>query len=226
MKVNFALAALILTLAFFGFSDADLRFQELFYTPQTGSWFWDKQEPIARLLFYTGPKVALILFGVCCTASLVFSNRLEWAAVRRRGLIVILLSLIIVPTVVGLLKSVTNVACPSKIEHFGGDIPHIRIFESYAPSAKPEKTQRCFPAGHASGGYALFAIVFLCRSVRSKRYAASFAVVVGTTMGVYKMVIGDHFLSHILVTLEISIIIVWLTSYFAFRHLPDRMDHF
>jgi len=222
--IKVAFAVLILTLGVFGFSDVDLELQGMFYDSQTGSWLWDKQEPIARLFFYNGPKVALILFGICCMAALVFSGRLEWAAHRRSGLVIVLLSLAIVPSVIGLLKSATNVACPSKIEQFGGDIPHVRIFEPYLPSTKPEKVQRCFPAGHASGGYALFAIVFLCRSVTTRRNAAAFAMAVGTTMGGYKMVIGDHFLSHTLVSLELSILIVWLTSFLVFLRLPDRMD--
>lgn len=219
-----AAAALAVTLAVFGMSDADVTIQNFFYDPLTSGWLLDKKEPIARLIFYTGPKVLIILFGVCCLVSLIFSRFLFWASQRRRALIVILLSLITLPSLVGALKYLTNVACPTNLTEYGGSIPHVRLFDSYPQGYEPEEAQRCFPAGHASGGYALLSLVVLFSSRRAKIVAASGAFLAGTMIALYKMAVGDHSLSHSLVTLELGIILVSLITLATFQVIPRRID--
>lgn len=66
---------------------------------------------------------------------------------------------------------------------------------------------RCYHAGHASGGFALISLVFLFKSKRNKVIAAVSALAIGWSMGLYKMLIGDHFLSHTIVTM----LLAWLT---------------
>ena len=80
-------------------------------------------------------------------------------------------------------------------------MPYIRLFESYAENQRPAEKQQCFPAGHASGGFALMALYFLFKSKRNRRYGLVSGIVTGWIMGSYKMFIGDHFLSHTLVTM-------------------------
>lgn len=221
---RWAVVALVLTLIVFGLSDVDMAIQNVFYDTAVSGWLIDKYEPISRMLFYTGPKAIIILFGVCCFLVLVFSKWLPWAARRRRALLVVVLSLIVLPSVVGGLKALTNVACPRNLEAFGGTIPHVRLFESYPPDERPEKAQRCFPAGHASGGFALLSLVFLFRTRRAKVLAAGGAFAVGTTLAIYKMAIGDHFLSHTLVTLELGVILVSTIAVATYRFVPRRID--
>jgi membrane-associated PAP2 superfamily phosphatase len=64
----------------------------------------------------------------------------------------------------------------------------------------------CWPAGHASGGFALLSLFFLFKSRRNKIFALIFGLSVGWMMGLYKMLIGDHFLSHTIITM----ILAWL----------------
>lgn len=52
---------------------------------------------------------------------------------------------------------------------------------------------KCFPAAHASSGFALFAFAF-APSLRRRRGAIIIVVMaLGWAMGCYKMIIGDHF---------------------------------
>ncbi|MEK9660265.1 MAG: phosphatase PAP2 family protein, partial [Alphaproteobacteria bacterium] len=118
----------------------------------------------------------------------------------------------------------TNVACPANLSLFGGTIDHVRLFEPYPAGARPQSIQRCFPAGHASGGFALLAMAALFRSSRSRLCAAAGALALGGAMAGYKMAIGDHFLSHTLVTLEIAIILTGLIHASVFRFVPPRID--
>lgn len=216
-----AVAGLVLTLGLFEFSAADMSVQALFFDPRTGGWLIEKQEPIARLIFYDGPKVLLILFAVFCLLALLLSSRFSWAARRRQGLVLVVLSLILVPAVISGLKTLTNVACPSNLKDFGGKVAHVRLFEPYPQNERPPNTQRCFPCGHASGGYALFALIALAETRRGRIAAGAVAFAAGSVTGVYKMLIGDHFLSHVLVTLGIAVLLVSALWYLVQRFVPE-----
>lgn len=205
-----ACAALLLTLGIFGFTDLDLAVQDRLFDAPTASWLWDKQEPIARLFFYTGPKLALIFLAAVCLLMLLASNHWEFARKRRQGLAVLLISLIIIPATAGFLKTATNVACPARSDRYGGNVPTVSLFERYPTDTRPADRQRCFPAGHASGGFALFALVFLFEGRAARKGAVGLALAVGGAMAAYKMAIGDHFLSHTLVTMELAALIVAL----------------
>lgn len=211
--------ALLLTLALFGITDLDLIVQDRLYDAATESWLWDKTEPVARLLIYTGPKFALVLLAAACLLALMASWHWKWAQARRRGLAVLLISLIIVPAAIGALKTATNVACPARSDRYGGDVPTISLFARYPADGRPADRQRCFPAGHASGGFALFALVYLFSSRTARLRAVALALAVGTAMAAYKMAIGDHFLSHTLVTMELAALMVALIGMAV-----DRME--
>lgn len=205
-----ASAALVLTLGIFGFTDLDLAVQDRLFDTMTASWLWDKQEPIARLFFYTGPKLALVFLAAVCLLILLALGHWDFARKRRQGLAVLLISLIIIPTTTGFLKTATNVACPARSDRYGGNVPTVSLFERYPVESRPADRQRCFPAGHASGGFALFALVFLFEGRAARKGAVALALTVGGAMAAYKMAIGDHFLSHTLVTLELAAILVAL----------------
>ncbi|MCW9026251.1 MAG: phosphatase PAP2 family protein, partial [Thiovulaceae bacterium] len=128
------------------------------------------------------------------------------------GLFVVLLSAIFIPVIIGGLKAVTNTPCPKNIEHFNGDYPDIKVFDTYPKTFKQDCKIRCWPAGHASGGFALLSLFFLFKRSKNKNRSLVFALFVGWSMGTYKMLIGDHFFSHTLITMLIAWIIILLIN--------------
>ena len=133
-----------------------------------------------------------------------------------------LLSLIIIPLCIGSLKAVTNTPCPKNIEFFGGNYPNIQLFDSYPQDFIQESNIKCWPAGHASGGFALMSLFFLFKKRKNKIAALLGAIVIGWSMGTYKMLIGDHFLSHTIVTMIISwLIIVILVKIVNYKALSE-----
>jgi len=74
---------------------------------------------------------------------------------------------------------------------------------------------KCWPAGHASGGFALLSLFFLFKSRKNKKIAIITALSVGWAMGLYKMVIGDHFLSHTIITMMLAWLIVLIIAKFV-----------
>ena len=96
--------------------------------------------------------------------------------------------------------------CPKNEIHYEGVYPSTKVWEHYPKEFKQPSSIRCFPAGHASGGFALLSLFFLFKTKRNKILAIVGALTVGWSMGLYKMLIGDHFLSHTIITM----ILAWL----------------
>ncbi|KAB7885411.1 phosphatase PAP2 family protein, partial [Poseidonibacter ostreae] len=86
--------------------------------------------------------------------------------------------------------------------------PDVKLFDSYPTEFVQNKKIKCWPAGHASGGFALLSLFFLFKKRINQIYALIFALSVGWSMGTYKMLIGDHFLSHTIITMLIAWLLV------------------
>jgi membrane-associated PAP2 superfamily phosphatase len=209
---NILLTALLLlgAILFFGLSGADIAIQSLFYNPQTHQWLVDSNNEVLKFVFYDGIKRLLIIIGVVVLVGLIIGWKRPSLQPYRRGLIILLASSIVVPLIVGSLKAVTNMPCPKNVEIFGGTYPHTCVWESYGKRECPKEKQKCWPAGHASGGFALMALVFLFQRRRAKVLAMSSAVMIGWSMGTYKMLIGDHFFSHSVITMVLAWLLILL----------------
>ena len=78
------------------------------------------------------------------------------------------LSAILVPVIVGGLKKTTNMPCPKNEIHYGGKIIKTKVWEQYPIDYKNSSKIACWPAGHASGGFALLSLFFLFKSKKNK----------------------------------------------------------
>lgn len=197
----------------FAFTNFDIFIQEFFYNENTHQWFLDKNEPVLKFIFYDGIKKLLILFAIGILFILIFFRKNKTLLEYKKGLIIILLSSIIVPLTVGSLKAVTNMPCPKNTQHFNGKYPDVNLFECYPDEFKeknPDCKIKCWPAGHASGGFALLSLFFLFKSRRNQKRAVIIALSIGFGMGIYKMLIGDHFFSHTVITMLIAWLIILL----------------
>ena len=203
-----SLLALVLCVLFFEVSNLDMAIQHHFFDPQTHHWLLDRNEPILKFILYDGMKVLLVLFALAVFVALVFFRKTKLVRNYRKGLLIVLLTAILVPSVVGELKTITNMPCPRDLSSFNGNYPHIKLFEHYPKEFHQPERMRCYPAGHASGGFALLSLFYLFKTARKRRYALLLGMGVGWSTGIYKMLIGDHFLSHTLVTM----ILAWLIA--------------
>lgn len=196
-----SLCLLLLILVLFEMTGADMLVQQQLYNDATQQWLWAKQEPVAKLILYDGANYALYGLAAIILFALVFLRKRRLVREYRAGLVVVLLSLILVPGTVALLKSATNVPCPRNLERFGAEAPYVKLFDHFPDTFDRNRRYRCFPAAHASGGFALLAFFFLFKTASGRRWALCLGGAAGGVMGGYKMAIGDHFLSHTLVSL-------------------------
>jgi len=202
------------------FTPVDFWLQDLLYDPGAGRWLVDGNEPIGRALFYNGPKAALIVIAVALLALLAGPAR--WRAalsargwrVDRRRLSVGLLTAGAVPAIVGWLKNHSGVYCPSELVRYGGHADFARPFSHLFSGGT---AGHCWPAGHASGGFALLALTLLAGGDRQRRAVVGFALAFGGVMALYQMAKGAHFLSHTLVTLALAILFTRAAGWFLAR---------
>lgn len=213
-----AVALLGATLAFFELTSADIAVQDRLYDFAAHRWLIDAHAPLPRGVFYTGPKAALIALGSALLVIVLTPERWRWRArfaePARRHLWVALLTLGGVPAAIGQVKAVTNVFSPSDIRRYGGDVRYVRVIESFPAADRPARAGRSFPAGHASGGFALVALSGLARTRRWQIAGIALGGVVGGAMGFYQMAKGAHYLSHTLLTA----LLAWIV-FLAWRQL-------
>ncbi|MEA5123160.1 phosphatase PAP2 family protein [Xanthomonas floridensis] len=109
-------------------------------------------------------------------------------------------------SLVSLLKSWTAMDCPWDLSRYGGTQAMIGLFESRHGMA----ASGCFPAGHASAGYAWVALYFCALALRPAwRLPGLFiGLAAGLTFGVAQQLRGAHFLSHDLWSLAVC----WFTA--------------
>ncbi|GAA5783911.1 phosphatase PAP2 family protein [Chitiniphilus shinanonensis] len=153
--------------------------------------------PLLANGLHSGTKMLCILVGVVMLGLWLMSfvdTRLRGHR-RRAGWI--FLGMLLSSTAVSVLKAHSIHHCPWDVVDYGGYAPHLALFEVLPPGISPG---RCFPAGHASGGFALMAFYFGLRdsSPRQARLALWLGLGVGWAMGWFQTMRGAHFPSHTL----------------------------
>lgn len=177
----------------------DFWLTQQFFDPVTHSFPWKKAHYL-DLLGHVFLKNATALILVAGIALSVASN---WVRILRPWRQPLILSCIMAgcaALLVSVLKHNSVHACPWDLAMYGGDALWYPLLDWVSPVVE---LGRCWPGGHASGGFALVAGYFAFRD-RQPKWAYYFLViglVMGSLMGAVQIVRGAHFLSHNLWTL-------------------------
>jgi membrane-associated PAP2 superfamily phosphatase len=204
--------ALVASILFFGLSGLDISIQDFLFDPQTHTWLLGKHTQPYQFIFYDGIKILLILFALLLLLSLLFLRKSITIQKYKQGIIIVVLSAVIVPFTASTLKKYTNMPCPKHTQHYGGIYPETKVWEHYPASFKQPSHIQCWPAGHASGGFALLSLFFLFKSRKNRQRAILLGLSVGWIMGGYKMLIGDHYFSHTWITMLLSWLLILLIA--------------
>jgi membrane-associated PAP2 superfamily phosphatase len=143
-------------------------------------------------------KYAVATLGFLVGAGLVLSYVVRAWKTYRPLLLFMVVAMALAPLSVALGKAASARHCPWDIDEFGGLVPYARIFDTVGPDIP---AGHCFPAGHASTGFALMAFYFVAFSLRrhkAARYALLAGVSAGLVLGFGRVLQGAHFMSHVL----------------------------
>jgi membrane-associated PAP2 superfamily phosphatase len=135
----------------------------------------------------------------------------------QRKILFLILSLILIPVTVALLKHYSPIYCPNHIQEFGGGSFYISPLDIFSLDVFLNNHGKCFPAGHASGGFALISLYFVNKRLILRRIILVLTLCLGWIMGMYQIAKGAHFLSDTLVTLAISYMICLILSEYLLK---------
>jgi len=187
----------------------------VFFDSAHAQWVGASSWTINELLHTGGRWAIRVLIALVVAFWIATWVEPKWRALRRPAAYFVV-SAVLSIGVVGLLKELTNVDCPWDLTLFGGRFPYIELFGD-RPDAL--RLGRCFPAAHASSGYALLALYFTFRERHAglAKLGLALGLTTGLVFGLAQQARGAHFVSHDLW----SAFLVWtvtLSVYtFAFR---------
>lgn len=176
----------------------------LFFDGQTQQWI-GSDSWIANDVIHVGGRwivrACVLVAAIGWSTTFIDTDKRHW----RRPAAFLVVSMVLGIAVVGALKAVSGVDCPWDLQSYGGIKPYLELF-AHRPRGQP--AGHCFPAAHASSGYALTAMYFVAREFRPRwrRRTLLAGVLAGVIFGIAQQSRGAHFLSHDLW----SAFIVWL----------------
>lgn len=174
--------------------------------------------PLLELFGHKLAKAALwAVWLIVLTAALAAPHVPRLAALRT-VLWTTVAAMAIGPILVVVLKDINATRCPWDLKAFGGSAD----FASGWFVAKSE-AGRCFPSGHAAGGFSLVAIYFAGLAAGHRRAglaALAATLIVGGAFSLLRIAQGAHFLSHNLW----SAAVVWCAAALVFARLFDPVE--
>lgn len=200
---------LVSMLLVINYSNLDIFLQNKLFDDSTQSWLIDRDEPIKKIFFYKLPKILLAILIIFCLFAAIFGFRKksQFFHKNRHHFFLIFLGLSLIPLIAGNIKKFTNVYCPNQLQIYGGDKPYVKIFNHYDKNFYQEKKGKCFPAGHAITGFALFIFCFALHGKLQKIFSFFFAATSGWVLGFYQMAKGAHFFGDNLVTMLVCFLL-------------------
>jgi membrane-associated PAP2 superfamily phosphatase len=189
------LVIFIILAPFFAFTHADISIAHaMFFDEARNDWIGAANWWINQFVHEGGTWFVRLLVVVALVVAVwgTFDQRLRsW----RKPALYFAVSVIVSVGTVGALKTVTNKDCPRDLSEFGGEHAYVPLFAHRPPELRDA---RCFPAAHASAGYALLALYFMFRE-RNRRWArlgVAAGILTGLIFGISQQSRGAHFISH------------------------------
>lgn len=209
----------IVTLVIFHFTNLDYIIQSYFYNSATG-WFIDRNDQFNKNIFYIVPKQMVTISAVFIIYLFIKYFFLSLSDKQYtyilRVISYIFISMLISIVAVSMLKQATNMYCPDSIIDFGGEKPYVKLFEKFTSELNDFKRGKCYPAGHASGGFSLISIALILKRKYSI-YWLWIAIFIGINMGGYQILKGAHYLSDTIITLFISVLTFLISLKLIFK---------
>lgn len=189
--------------------DLDRRLADFFYSMQGNSWAI-KNTWLAETMFHKGGRALSLLFALILLSLVIASHFNRFLRAHQKPLRYLFLAAAGGSLLISVLKSLLAVSCPWEFSRYGGDLFYSNVINQLFL----RNGEGCFPAGHASAGYAWVAAYFFGLHYQSswRRIGLILPLLVGFIFGLVQQLRGAHFLSHDLWALAIC----WFYSLFLY----------
>lgn len=182
-----------------------------------GDWHWQHAWLLERVLHQGGRYVVIAIIGLMLLVTLLSYWRGWGDELSRRCGAYLCVSTLASIIAVSLLKNFTTLPCPWDLAKFGGSQAPVYLYEVFSDKLA---VGHCFPAGHASGGFALFSLFFAAQiwlpnyqSVGRRNLWFLPGLCLGILFGVAQQLRGAHFISHDIA----SALVCWCMCALIFR---------
>lgn len=174
----------------------DLWLAARFYSAGSGT-FPLRQHWLFDQVLHHGLKTAVYACAVLALGVCVAGARGALPRLPRENALLAAAGMLLIPLATTLLKQLSNRHCPWDVLDFGGYAPYVGLL---AEAPRDLARGACFPAGHASAGFAWLVWGLALRPLgrRAADAALVLALAGGALMGWARMAQGAHFLSHVL----------------------------
>ena len=193
------------------YTGLDEYLARLVYDPATQSWPWKNNFWTAGVLHNFGKDLVVYIMAAIF---LFFIASFFIKKIRpfRKGAFFMIAGGLSGVAIVSLLKNTTHIYTPWDLSIFGGDRPHVLLFDS-APKGLP--VGYAFPGGHSSGGFSFLTLYFLLEYYKPKYkyYGLLVGLGLGGLFAMAQELRGAHFLSHDL----FSMVICWYSAMAIFE---------
>lgn len=180
--------------------DVDRLMADYFYAIQGNSWAW-KDSWLTEVFFHKGGRSASIVLALISLVLLGLSFFNLTLAAHKKPLLYLFLATAGSSLLIGFLKSSLAISCPWEFDRYGGQLGYSSAVEQLLI----RNGAGCFPAGHASAGYAWISSYFfgLYYQSRWRWVGLGASMIAGAVFGFVQQIRGAHFISHDLWTLAI-----------------------
>lgn len=220
--VNFGIPLFCAAVVFlmFDMTKIDIAFSNLLFDPVTQSFPLDKvhffeqlTHKWARIIPNWTAEIALIGAILSFVWPLINTQKyprlagflerskvapvLRFASGHRRDFLFVVFAFAICTGVIHFLKAHTSVYCPIETTLYGGKIAHMEWYNNFQ-LFKEAGDGRCWPGGHASGGFTMLALYFVARRYRWRFSKALMwgSLLLGFIYGTTRVLQGWHYMSH------------------------------
>jgi membrane-associated PAP2 superfamily phosphatase len=212
---------LLFTAVFLAFPAIDLRVSGLFYDPAEG--FYLARSP-ALLTFRNSNDaiVAIVVFGLIASLVVKLARPERPSIVAPNSSLFLLASLALGPGVLVnlILKNLWGRPRPVLVDAFGGTEPYVAVWHISDSCA----TNCSFVAGEASSAIWLVAIAWLLPAPWQKP-AAVVAGLYAAAIAVNRIAFGGHFLSDVLISFGLTLLVVALCHRFIVERPPPALTN-
>lgn len=215
LSVRNSLILLSLFLLINHLTGLDRQVAGFYFWLEGSAWSLQKNYLLQQLIHNTGRNIS-VLIAISLLLVILLSFIVRRLMPYRKTLTYVFTAVVLSSTLVGFLKHSLLVSCPWEFTEFGGKLSYLPLLDQLIQ----RNGEGCFPAGHATAGYAWVAVYWALyhHAHRFTAWGFYLPLVVGTIFGFAQELRGAHFLSHDVT----SFFIAWISSSLLYRYVFFR----
>ena len=215
MTIRNSLILFLLFLMINHLTNLDQQVANFYYWLEGSAWSLQKNYLVQQIIHNAG-RIISVIAAVMVLFAIALSFVVQRLIPFRKTLTFIFTSVVLASALVGFLKHSLLVSCPWEFAEYGGKLSYLPLLDQLFQ----RNGAGCFPAGHATAGYAWIAMYWALHHHANRFSSLGFylPLVVGAIFGFAQELRGAHFLSHDIT----SFFIAWISSSFLYSYVFFR----